>query len=135
MAHGHPTTDPAAVSALLPMGAHKGYALAFLIDLLCGPLNGMPFGPHIPPMYGELVRTPQSGRTDDGPRSGTFRGRRGPSRRPSLTCRRRPAAKPAASADAEVLVPGDRKSRAQHFREVEGIPIVPTLLRDNSTGF
>jgi ureidoglycolate dehydrogenase (NAD+) len=50
---GRLTTDPDAVTALLPMAAHKGYALAFLIDVLCGPLNGMPFGPHIPAMYGD----------------------------------------------------------------------------------
>ena len=37
------------------MGDHKGYALAFLIDILCGPLNGMPYGPHIPAMYGDMT--------------------------------------------------------------------------------
>ncbi|HKJ96057.1 MAG TPA: Ldh family oxidoreductase, partial [Gammaproteobacteria bacterium] len=33
---GQPTTDAHAAAALRPMGEHKGYALAFLIDVLCG---------------------------------------------------------------------------------------------------
>jgi len=51
---GNPTKNPHAVASLRPMAEHKGYALAFMIDLLCGPLNGMPFGPNIPAMYGNL---------------------------------------------------------------------------------
>jgi len=51
---GKDTTDPHQVVALKPMSGPKGYALAFLIDMLCGPLNGMPFGPHLNNMYTEL---------------------------------------------------------------------------------
>lgn len=51
---GERTTDPEKVVAVLPTAEHKGYALAFLIDMLCGPLNGMPFGVHIPKMYENL---------------------------------------------------------------------------------
>jgi ureidoglycolate dehydrogenase (NAD+) len=53
-ASGRSTTDPHAAAALRPMAGHKGFALAFLIDMLCGPLNGMAFGPHLTPMYGQL---------------------------------------------------------------------------------
>jgi hypothetical protein len=38
------------------MAEHKGYALAFLIDVRCGPLNEMPFGPPIPVMDGKFSR-------------------------------------------------------------------------------
>ena len=41
-ASGAPTTDPLAAMAgmLLPFGGAKGFALAFLIDLLCGLMSG-----------------------------------------------------------------------------------------------
>jgi ureidoglycolate dehydrogenase (NAD+) len=56
--HGEPTTDPQAARAAIPLGGpiygYKGYGLAFMIDLLCGALNGMTFGRHINGMYEEL---------------------------------------------------------------------------------
>jgi len=59
-AAGEATNDPHAAAALLPLGGehygHKGYGLALMIDLLCGALNGMTFGPNITPMYRELDR-------------------------------------------------------------------------------
>lgn len=48
---GAPTTDPEAADLLLPLGsdgergAHKGYGLTALVDILCGPLAGAAFGP------------------------------------------------------------------------------------------
>jgi ureidoglycolate dehydrogenase (NAD+) len=57
-ASGEATSDPHQAAALLPLGGehygHKGYGLALMIDLLCGALNGMAFGPNITPMYSEL---------------------------------------------------------------------------------
>ena len=44
-AGGQPTTDPHAVHSLLPMGAHKGYGLALMLDVLAGVLSGGRFGP------------------------------------------------------------------------------------------
>lgn len=43
---GNPTTDPEAAleGSLLPFGAHKGYALSFMIEILCGPLVNAAFG-------------------------------------------------------------------------------------------
>lgn len=44
--NGNPTTDPeeALKGSILPFGAHKGYALAFMIELLTGPLVGAAWG-------------------------------------------------------------------------------------------
>ncbi|HEX7466147.1 MAG TPA: Ldh family oxidoreductase, partial [Usitatibacter sp.] len=57
-AEGKPTTDPQRARAGIPLGGpvygYKGYGLAFMIDLLCGALNGMTFGRHINSMYEEL---------------------------------------------------------------------------------
>jgi L-2-hydroxycarboxylate dehydrogenase (NAD+) len=37
---GQPTTDPAAVAALLPFGAHKGYGLSLINELVSGFIGG-----------------------------------------------------------------------------------------------
>jgi len=54
-AEGNATENPHDIASLRPMAEHRGYALAFMIDLLCGPLNGMPFGLNIPSMYEDLT--------------------------------------------------------------------------------
>lgn len=66
---GRITTDPqrmVADGALLPLGStrelggHKGYCLAAMIDLLCGPLAGANWGPFTPPFslqYAEPTRS------------------------------------------------------------------------------
>jgi ureidoglycolate dehydrogenase (NAD+) len=54
-ANGQDSTNPAEIVAVKPMAFHKGYAMAFLIDMLCGPLNGMNFGPNITSMYQQLA--------------------------------------------------------------------------------
>jgi ureidoglycolate dehydrogenase (NAD+) len=51
---GMDTTNAADIVAVKPMAGHKGYAMAFLIDMLCGPLNGMKFGPNLTAMYQDL---------------------------------------------------------------------------------
>ena len=43
-AEGRPTTDPAAAGVLLPFGAHKGYGIGVLVDLLTGALTGSTIG-------------------------------------------------------------------------------------------
>lgn len=121
---GAPTTDACAVATLLPMAQHKGYALAFLIDVLCGPLNGMPFGPHIPAMYGNLSTRRNLGslmlaidplRFAGGCSFSTVVARM------AREARRQPAT---------VLAPGDPEYRAERIRSVEGIPVEPGLYRD-----
>ena len=37
---GRPTTDAAAVHSAVPLGGYKGYALALLVEILCGVLAG-----------------------------------------------------------------------------------------------
>jgi len=53
-ANGNDATNADEIAALKPLGGHKGYALAFIIDMLCGPLNGMPYGPNITSMYKDM---------------------------------------------------------------------------------
>ncbi|MCD7781638.1 MAG: Ldh family oxidoreductase [Methanosphaera sp.] len=46
---GNPTTDPEAglEGSILPFGGFKGYALAFMFELLAGPLVGAEFGENV----------------------------------------------------------------------------------------
>ncbi|MDR2623358.1 MAG: Ldh family oxidoreductase [Methanobrevibacter sp.] len=46
---GNPTTDPdkALKGSILPFGQHKGYSLAFIIEILTGPLVGAAYGKHV----------------------------------------------------------------------------------------
>jgi len=55
-ANGRATTDADQVVGLAPTGAHKGYALAMMVEILCAHLAGVPFGLHVTKMYGELEK-------------------------------------------------------------------------------
>jgi len=48
---GEETTDPHKISMLLPIGGYKGYGLSLMVEVLCGVLTGMPYGPHISSMF------------------------------------------------------------------------------------
>jgi LDH2 family malate/lactate/ureidoglycolate dehydrogenase len=50
---GRPTTDAQAgfEGYLLPMGAHKGFGLSLMVDILCGVISGGAFQNHIKSMY------------------------------------------------------------------------------------
>lgn len=51
---GNPTTDPNRIAGLHPIAGPKGSGLAMVIDIFCSILSGMPYGPHINKMYGEM---------------------------------------------------------------------------------
>ena len=130
---GQPTTDAQTVAALLPMAEHKGYALAFLIDILCGPLNGMPFGPRIPVMYGDLSARRNLGSLMialDPRRFGVG------SSLPAVVAEmaREARQQPRVMAGGEVLVPSDPEYRTERIRAAKGIPIEPGLQREFLNG-
>lgn len=51
---GDDCEDSENIVAVKPLADYKGYALAFMIDLLCGPLNNMNYGPNMTSMYKDL---------------------------------------------------------------------------------
>lgn len=55
-ADGVPTTDPDAVTALLPAGGPKGYGLGFLVEILAGVLTGAAVAGDIGNMYTDFTR-------------------------------------------------------------------------------
>lgn len=60
-ADGNPTTDPKQLAGLHPIAGPKGSGLAMIIDIFCSILSGMPWGPHINKMYGEMDQPRQLG--------------------------------------------------------------------------
>ncbi|ARP79899.1 malate dehydrogenase [Bordetella genomosp. 8] len=129
-AHGADAQDATAAKALRPLGGpsygHKGYALALMIDLLCGPLNGNPFGPHISPMYDKL---------DMPRRLGAFFIVVDPARfpgGPALAATVEQMARELAQQPGSPRMPGDPELDAAARRGAEGIPIEPGLWNEIS---
>ncbi len=126
-ARGTPTTDPHQAAALIPLGGetygYKGYGLAFMIELLCGALNGMTYGPHVTPMYEELDRPRKIGHLLIAIDPKRFAG----------------AATMEATAEAmieelrgkgDILFPGEPEILEDARRRADGIPIEAAALAD-----
>ena len=124
---GQLTTDAHKAAALLPLGGatygYKGYGLAFVIDLLCGALNGMTYGPHITKMYEDLDKPRKIGHLLIAIDPRRFAG----------------AATLEATAEAminelrgmgDILFPGEPEILEEARRRADGIPIEPAALAD-----
>jgi LDH2 family malate/lactate/ureidoglycolate dehydrogenase len=122
-AEGRPTTDPAAAIAgvILPMGAHKGYAISFMMDVLSGVLTGSSFatgvsGPQQADRRsgcGHLVLAVDVAAIAD---PGTFA-----ERMEQLIAEMK--AVPLAEGFEEILFPGELEDRSKARREREGIEL------------
>jgi ureidoglycolate dehydrogenase (NAD+) len=125
-ADGAPTSDAEAARALLPLGGtdygHKGYALALVIELLCGPLNGNPWGPHIPPMYADLHRPRELGAFFIVLDPTRFAGGA------TLAATVALMAQTLAAEPGSPRMPGDPELQRQAERNVSGIPLEPGLV-------
>ena len=53
--NGKNTNDPSRVESLLPIGSYKGFGLSMMVEILCSLLAGMPYGPHVSPMFGNSM--------------------------------------------------------------------------------
>jgi ureidoglycolate dehydrogenase (NAD+) len=124
---GKPTTDPHEARAAIPLGGptygYKGYGLAFMIDLLCGAMNGMTFGRRINNMYEELDRPRKIGHLLIALDPGRFAGA------DALE-----GTIEALIADlrtqGEILFPGEPELIEQEKRRVSGIPIDDAAFAD-----
>ena len=127
---GRPTTDPAAMyrqprGALMTFGEHKGYALAFVCEMLAGALCGS--GTMRPERQGRNTAT-----------NGMLTIVIDPSRlvdrewlREELTAMTvYITASPPSRADEPVLIPGDPERRTRAQRLQEGVPIDPETWRE-----
>jgi len=124
-AAGAPTTDAHAAAALRPLGGleygHKGYGLALIVELLCGPLNGNLWGPQIGPMYAELTRPRRIGAFFVAIDPMRFAGGA------ALAATVEQIARALAAQPGEVLMPGDPELAEQARRRAHGVPIEPGL--------
>jgi LDH2 family malate/lactate/ureidoglycolate dehydrogenase len=125
---GRPTTDPAAVASAVPLGGYKGYALAVMVELLCGVLpgagvrhgvGGLYTGADVEQDVGHFHLALDPERTIGRERFAAVLG--------GLLGELR-AIPPAPGFD-EVLAPGDPEVRARGGRERTGVPIEPALWR------
>jgi hypothetical protein len=48
---GKPTTDPAAIHAMVPLGGYKGYGLELIVEVLSGVLGGAGVGSGVSPLF------------------------------------------------------------------------------------
>jgi ureidoglycolate dehydrogenase (NAD+) len=126
--HGEPTTDPHKARAGVPLGGpiygYKGYGLAFVIDLLCGVMNGMTFGRHINGMYEELDRPRKIGHFLMALDPGRFAGAE------TLEATVDAVIADLRTQGEDILYPGEPEERAQRERLAAGIPIDDEALRD-----
>ena len=120
-ADGKPTTDPRGAKTLLPFGAHKGYGLAVLVDVLTGALAASTVGldvrqqdvdrEHAGQSLFMLAIDPEAfgGVTAFGERVDALW--------------RQIRAVPPAEGFGEVLAPGEVELRTERKRRAEGIPL------------
>jgi ureidoglycolate dehydrogenase (NAD+) len=121
---GNDCTDPKKAVAVKPIGTYKGYALSFLIDMLCGPLNGMAFGSHIASMYNDM---------NDKRRLGTLVMAIDPRRfngSKSLNAAVRSAIREVGSQNSLVRYPGQPEYLARRERLKTGIPVNDPLQQE-----
>jgi ureidoglycolate dehydrogenase (NAD+) len=123
-AQGADTTDLDAMVALKPMAEHKGYALGFLIDMLCGPLNGMAFGPQISQMYGDLDQYRELGSLVIAIDPQRFAGGAFLSEMVSKAIYQVKTQNP------EALFPGEPEYISEAERQQTGIPMPPALVQE-----
>lgn len=124
-ANGAPTESAVDANALRPLGGHdyghKGYGLALVVELLCGPLHGNLYGPQIGPMYAELTKPRRIGAFMIALDPMRFAGGAGFGAAVEQIARRL-AAEPGAP-----RMPGDPELETQARRRVAGIPVEPGL--------
>ena len=127
-ADGRDTTDPSAVSQLLPMGDYKGFGLAMMVDILCGVLTGMPTGDQVSDMFRDpLSKKRLMGHFFTATRIDTFQeASQFKDRLQDLADRIRN--QPRQDADVPVMIPGDPEKAYQTDREEHGMPLSEAVL-------
>lgn len=124
---GKPTEDPDMVACLKPMAGYKGYGLALMIEIICGPLNGAPWGPNINPMYGDLTERRLLGSFVGAIDPNRFAG--GETFQSAVKALAEAArSQECVDHDQPVLVPGDDQYQSEKVRLKHGIPIESGLM-------
>ncbi len=112
------------IVAVKPMADHKGYALAFLIDMLCGPLNGMNFGPNMTSMYRDLDKKRKLGSLVLAIDPARFGGK------DTIRMMGTAVINQVKTHGDHVLFPGQPEYLSKSKRQTEGIPLSETIIED-----
>jgi L-2-hydroxycarboxylate dehydrogenase (NAD+) len=140
---GRGTTNPddlIAGGALLPLGsdrergAHKGYGLSIMVDVLCGPLSGANWGPFAPPfaLRQELPKRSVGkgiGHFFGAMRIDGFMDADSFKRQIDDYIRVFRATKPAPGTNGP-LIPGDPEREMEKIRSKNGVPLVLPVIED-----
>ncbi|WP_270934156.1 Ldh family oxidoreductase [Falsiroseomonas oryzae] len=129
-AEGNPTTDAAAAlkGFLLPVGGHKGYGLAIMVDLLAGLLSGAAYLTHVRAWDKDPGLAQDLGHVFiviDASRLGPTEWLRDRMADFASIVHDTPAADPA----RPVLLPGEREMQALHRARREGVRVAAADLR------
>ncbi|HEX8765298.1 MAG TPA: Ldh family oxidoreductase [Candidatus Acidoferrum sp.] len=140
---GHNTTNPDELidgGAMLPLGSererggHKGYALAMMVDLLCGALSGANWGPFAPPfaLRQEIPKRSVGkgvGHFFGAMRIDGFIDADAFKRQIDEYVRVFRATKPAPGTNGP-LIPGDPEREAEKVRRRNGVPLILPVIED-----
>jgi LDH2 family malate/lactate/ureidoglycolate dehydrogenase len=128
---GNPTTDASAalLGTVLTMAGHKGYALALMVEVLCGVLSGAAVGSHIGSMYKNLDRKQDVGHffclldIDAFIDIAEFKSRMDAMIDEIKNGRKRPGVE-------EILVPGERSSRTVAENKKSGVKLDAATMKE-----
>jgi ureidoglycolate dehydrogenase (NAD+) len=126
---GKPTTDPNRIVGFHPMAGPKGSGLAMMIDIFCSILSGMPWGPHITAMYGELDKPRKLGHWIMALDIKRFMNLEVFKERLGEMLRALGELTPA-EGFTRVYAPGQIEAECRQRRSVEGIPLDPGVWRE-----
>lgn len=128
-ADGNPTTDPHAVTALLPAGGPKGYGIGFLVEILGGVLSGAAVASGIGNMYGDFSKPQDVGHWMLALDAEAFMPLEELQQRMDALVAEAHAVAPAPGFD-EVLVPGEPEERTRVRRLEDGIDLPAATVDD-----
>ena len=131
-ADGNPTTDPNAITALLPAGGPKGYALGYLVEVLGGVLTGAAITHGIGNMYNDFSRPQDVGHFMIAIDVARFLPMEDFLARMDALAAEAHEVAPAPGFSA-VLVPGEPEERTSAARSADGIPLAAATIDELRT--
>jgi ureidoglycolate dehydrogenase (NAD+) len=130
-AAGNPTTDADKALQLVPIGSHKGFGLAVVVDIVCALLSGMPAGPNVSMMYTDpIFKKRLLGQFYGAIRIDVFEDPPVFKARLKGLCDAIRAQPVRGDAEEPPMAPGDPEKHAESDRLRNGIPMLPRLVDD-----
>jgi L-2-hydroxycarboxylate dehydrogenase (NAD+) len=128
---GRPTDDPdkAFAGFLLPMGGFKGLGLAYMVEILCGVINGGAYGEEILSMYKQPDDPSRTGHVMIAVNLEAIISRDEMAERMAAYIQRIKAS-PMWDPQGEMFLPGELEYRKAQARRREGVPLPANLYQE-----